>query len=186
VPRWDTSKLRAKGARLKTFGGRASGPEPLEALFLFAVNLFRYAHMKQPLHRSFALWQPVRDSTLLQLTGRAAMRTTCKGSKDRNLCTTQMLSGASRCAVPALLEAAWHRADHGALMHYKLQSVFPVLTLCVVCACAGTLVGASLTPWRCTTWCARWLRSWWWAVCAGEVVVCLLSTQHALAVPGAN
>lgn len=42
VPRWDTSKLRAKGARLKTFGGRASGPEPLEALFLFAVNLFRY------------------------------------------------------------------------------------------------------------------------------------------------
>jgi len=41
VPRWDTSKLRAKGARLKTFGGRASGPEPLEALFLFAVNLFR-------------------------------------------------------------------------------------------------------------------------------------------------
>lgn len=43
VPRWDTSKLRAKGARLKTFGGRASGPEPLEALFLFAVNLFRGA-----------------------------------------------------------------------------------------------------------------------------------------------
>eukprot|EP00878_Enallax_costatus_P014365 GHUV01015025.1.p1 GENE.GHUV01015025.1~~GHUV01015025.1.p1 ORF type:complete len:140 (+),score=26.53 GHUV01015025.1:2048-2467(+) len=43
VPRWDTSKLRAKGTRLKTFGGRASGPEPLEALFLFAVNLFKGA-----------------------------------------------------------------------------------------------------------------------------------------------
>jgi hypothetical protein len=43
IPRWDTSRLRAKGARLKTFGGRASGPEPLEALFLFAVNMFTHA-----------------------------------------------------------------------------------------------------------------------------------------------
>jgi hypothetical protein len=46
VPRWDTSRLRAKGAILKTFGGRASGPEPLEALFLFAVNLFRCARAR--------------------------------------------------------------------------------------------------------------------------------------------
>jgi ribonucleoside-diphosphate reductase alpha chain len=43
VPRWDTSRLRAKGTRLKTFGGRASGPEPLEALFLFAVSMFQHA-----------------------------------------------------------------------------------------------------------------------------------------------
>lgn len=43
IPRWDTSHLRPKGTRLKTFGGRASGPEPLEDLFLFAVNLFRHA-----------------------------------------------------------------------------------------------------------------------------------------------
>lgn len=41
--RWDTSKLRPKGARLKTFGGRASGPEPLESLFLFAVQMFQHA-----------------------------------------------------------------------------------------------------------------------------------------------
>ena len=33
VPKWDTSKVRAAGERLKTFGGRASGPEPLEDLF---------------------------------------------------------------------------------------------------------------------------------------------------------
>lgn len=39
IPRWDTSKLRPKGSRLKTFGGRASGPEPLESLFLFAVQV---------------------------------------------------------------------------------------------------------------------------------------------------
>ena len=32
VPKWDTSKVRPAGARLKTFGGRASGPEPLEDL----------------------------------------------------------------------------------------------------------------------------------------------------------
>ncbi|PNW76339.1 hypothetical protein CHLRE_12g549427v5 [Chlamydomonas reinhardtii] len=43
IPRWDTSRLRPKGARLRTFGGRASGPEPLEALFLFAVQLFTRA-----------------------------------------------------------------------------------------------------------------------------------------------
>lgn len=39
-PTWDTSLVRPKGARLKTFGGRASGPEPLERLFKFAINLF--------------------------------------------------------------------------------------------------------------------------------------------------
>lgn len=39
IPSWDTSAVRPKGARLKTFGGRASGPEPLEQLFAFAVDL---------------------------------------------------------------------------------------------------------------------------------------------------
>lgn len=43
IPRWDTSKLRPKGARLKTFGGRSSGPEPLEDLFRFTVGLFKTA-----------------------------------------------------------------------------------------------------------------------------------------------
>ena len=43
IPRWDTSKVRPAGAPLKTFGGRASGPEPLESLFNFTVNVFRNA-----------------------------------------------------------------------------------------------------------------------------------------------
>lgn len=43
VPKWDMSAVRPAGARLKTFGGRASGPEPLEDLFKFSVNLFRGA-----------------------------------------------------------------------------------------------------------------------------------------------
>ena len=43
VPKWDTSKVRPAGARLKTFGGRASGPEPLEDLFEFTVETFRKA-----------------------------------------------------------------------------------------------------------------------------------------------
>jgi ribonucleoside-triphosphate reductase len=43
VPDWDLSKLRAKGARLKTFGGRSSGPEPLNQLFLFTRDLFTRA-----------------------------------------------------------------------------------------------------------------------------------------------
>lgn len=43
IPRWDTSRVRPAGAPLKTFGGRASGPEPLEDLFNFTVNIFRAA-----------------------------------------------------------------------------------------------------------------------------------------------
>jgi ribonucleoside-diphosphate reductase alpha chain len=39
-PTWDVSQVRPKGARLKTFGGQASGPEPLERLFKYVVNLF--------------------------------------------------------------------------------------------------------------------------------------------------
>jgi ribonucleoside-diphosphate reductase alpha chain len=43
IPRWDVSKVRAAGAPLKTFGGRASGPAPLNDLFHFCVNTFRKA-----------------------------------------------------------------------------------------------------------------------------------------------
>ena len=43
IPRWDLSKIRPAGTPLKTFGGRASGPEPLESLFNFAVNIFKNA-----------------------------------------------------------------------------------------------------------------------------------------------
>lgn len=43
VPKWDVSKLRPKGARLKTFGGRASGPAPLNDLFNFCVDIFKKA-----------------------------------------------------------------------------------------------------------------------------------------------
>ena len=43
IPRWDVSNIRPAGARLKTFGGRASGPEPLVDLFKFAVNTFKHA-----------------------------------------------------------------------------------------------------------------------------------------------
>jgi ribonucleoside-triphosphate reductase len=43
IPRWDLSKIRAAGARLKTFGGRASGPKPLEDLFRFTTETFKRA-----------------------------------------------------------------------------------------------------------------------------------------------
>ena len=41
IPRWDLSKVRPAGAPLKTFGGRASGPAPLEALFNFTVTTIK-------------------------------------------------------------------------------------------------------------------------------------------------
>ena len=43
VPKYDMSKIRASGEPLKTFGGRASGPEPLEQLFKFTIKLFKSA-----------------------------------------------------------------------------------------------------------------------------------------------
>lgn len=43
VPNYDLSKVRPAGARLKTFGGRASGPGPLEDLFKFTIDIFRNA-----------------------------------------------------------------------------------------------------------------------------------------------
>ncbi len=43
VPKWDVSSVRAAGTRLKTFGGRASGPEPLVELFKYVVAKFKQA-----------------------------------------------------------------------------------------------------------------------------------------------
>ena len=43
IPKWDVSKVRPAGARLKIFGGRASGPAPLVELFNFAVTTFKGA-----------------------------------------------------------------------------------------------------------------------------------------------
>jgi ribonucleoside-diphosphate reductase alpha chain len=43
IPQWDVSKVRPAGARLKTFGGRASGPKPLEDLFQFTCDTFKRA-----------------------------------------------------------------------------------------------------------------------------------------------
>lgn len=43
IPDWDLSKVRPAGARLKTFGGRASGPAPLNELFHYVVSIFKKA-----------------------------------------------------------------------------------------------------------------------------------------------
>jgi len=43
VPKWDVTKVRKAGEKLKTFGGRASGPKPLEDLFKFTIATFKEA-----------------------------------------------------------------------------------------------------------------------------------------------
>ena len=43
IPKWDVSKVRPAGAKLKTFGGRASGPAPLVDLFNFVTRVFASA-----------------------------------------------------------------------------------------------------------------------------------------------
>ena len=43
IPKWDVSKVRPAGAKLSTFGGRASGPQPLIDLFNFSIGTFKSA-----------------------------------------------------------------------------------------------------------------------------------------------
>ena len=43
IPKWNLSRVRPAGAPLKTFGGRASGPQPLEDLFRFCTEIFKNA-----------------------------------------------------------------------------------------------------------------------------------------------
>jgi ribonucleoside-diphosphate reductase alpha chain len=43
IPKWDTSRVRGAGEPLKTFGGRASGPQPLIDLFVFTAEMFKHA-----------------------------------------------------------------------------------------------------------------------------------------------
>lgn len=47
IPKWDVTKVRPAGARLKTFGGRASGPTPLVDLFHFVINKFKDAQERK-------------------------------------------------------------------------------------------------------------------------------------------
>ena len=47
IPQWDVSRVRPAGSRLKTFGGRASGPAPLVDLFNFTVATFKNAQGRQ-------------------------------------------------------------------------------------------------------------------------------------------
>ena len=47
IPKWDVSKVRPAGAKLKTFGGRASGPAPLVDLFNFTCDKFKSAVGRQ-------------------------------------------------------------------------------------------------------------------------------------------
>jgi len=47
IPKWDMSRVRSAGERLKTFGGRASGPEPLIDLFNFCVDVFQKAKKRK-------------------------------------------------------------------------------------------------------------------------------------------
>jgi len=47
IPKWDTTLVRPAGAKLKTFGGRASGPAPLEDLFRFVISKFKDAQHRK-------------------------------------------------------------------------------------------------------------------------------------------
>ena len=43
IPNIDFSRIRGAGERLRTFGGRASGPDPLRKLFTYCISVFKGA-----------------------------------------------------------------------------------------------------------------------------------------------
>jgi ribonucleoside-diphosphate reductase alpha chain len=47
IPEWDMSGIRPAGARLKVFGGRASGSGPLDELFRFTIHTFKEAKSRK-------------------------------------------------------------------------------------------------------------------------------------------
>ena len=47
IPKWELSKIRPAGAPLVTFGGRASGPEPLDELFKKTIHVISSARGDQ-------------------------------------------------------------------------------------------------------------------------------------------
>ena len=53
IAKWDMSKVRPAGERLKTFGGRSSGQEPLDNLFRFTVEIFKNARVVITGHTGF-------------------------------------------------------------------------------------------------------------------------------------
>ena len=61
IPKWDVSKVRPAGARLKTFGGRASGPAPL-------VDLFNFAKKEVNLHGEYKIANVPKVSDLARNT----------------------------------------------------------------------------------------------------------------------
>jgi ribonucleoside-triphosphate reductase len=72
IPKWDVSKVRPAGAPLKTFGGRASGPDPLVELFKFVTEVFKNAAGRKlkpvECHDEIVVVGGVRRSALISLS----------------------------------------------------------------------------------------------------------------------
>jgi ribonucleoside-diphosphate reductase alpha chain len=84
IPRWDMSKVRPEGARLKTFGGRASGPEPLNQLFKHTVDMFGKAKGNQlTSFEAHGLMCKVADIVVVGGVRRAALISLSNLSDDR-------------------------------------------------------------------------------------------------------
>ena len=74
IPKWDVSKVRPAGARLKIFGGRASGPAPLVDLFNFTVDMFKKrAGQKLSTHDCHSLMCKIGEIVVVGGVRRSAM-----------------------------------------------------------------------------------------------------------------
>ncbi|MBT6562211.1 MAG: hypothetical protein HON76_06770, partial [Candidatus Scalindua sp.] len=84
VPKWDTSKVRPAGSRLKTFGGRASGPAPLVSLFKYTIGIFKGASGRRlnslEVHKIFC---KIADVVVVGGVRRAALISLSNLSDDR-------------------------------------------------------------------------------------------------------
>jgi ribonucleoside-triphosphate reductase len=108
VPAWDVSKVRAAGEPLKTFGGRASGPEPLEDLFAYTIRLFQKAQGRKLLDLEchdlcckvgdIVVVGGVRRSALISLSDPVSQRMAgAKSGEWRNIHPERELANNSAC-----------------------------------------------------------------------------------------
>ena len=84
IPKWDTSNVRPAGARLKTFGGRASGPAPLEDLFRYVIAIFNEAQgRKLTSTECHGIQCKIGDAIIVAGTRRSALIALFNPSDDR-------------------------------------------------------------------------------------------------------
>jgi len=122
VPKWDMSHIRPAGARLKTFGGRSSGPVPLDELFRFTIQIFK-------------------DSTGRKLTSFEVHKLFCK------IADVVVVGGVRRASLISLSNLSDMRMRHAKHGNWWLENPELALSNNSVCYTEKPDIGVFMEEW---------------------------------------